>query len=69
MAPASRAHLSSTSLMKLWSLATATMPTTARCQTSLSPTSATPTLKRERSRSVTLRKTCRLSFSEAAPWM
>src|SRR5262249_19700871 len=34
MFPASRAHLSSTSLTKLWSLETAAMPTTARCQMS-----------------------------------
>src|SRR5438445_9897784 len=65
----SRTHLSSTSLTKLWSLETAQMPITARCQMSLSPTSATETLKRDRSRSVTLRKTWRLSFSDEAPGM
>src|SRR5437016_2519339 len=68
MFPASRAHLSSTSLTKLRSFDTAAMPITARCQTSFSPTSATVTLKRERRRSTTLRTTCRLSFSEEAPW-
>src|SRR5207245_3042965 len=69
MFPASRAHLSSTSLTKLRSFETAAMPITARCQMSFSPTSAAATLKRERRRSTTLRTTCRLSFSEEAPWM
>src|SRR5437763_2509224 len=68
MFPASRAHLSSTSLTKLRSLDTAAMPITARCQMSFSATSAAATLKRERRRSTTLRTTCRLSFSEEAPW-
>src|SRR5438477_181057 len=68
MLPASRAHLSSTSLTKLRSLDTAAMPITARCQMSFSATSAAATLKRERRRSTTLRTTCRLSFSEEAPW-
>src|SRR5204863_3765348 len=57
------------SLTKLRSLDTAPMPITARCQMSLSPTSATVTLKRERRRSTTLRSTWRLSFSDEAPWM
>src|SRR5438045_7858937 len=62
-ASTSRTTLSSTSFTKLRSFATAVTPTTARCHTSFSPTSAMLTLYRARTRSVILRSAWRFSLS------